>query len=84
MFLNCSSLENLDISNFNTTNVTNMGSMFSGCSNLTKLDLGKNFNTENVQDMKWMFTGCSRFHEDIQNNLNNVEGIINFFKGKNK
>ena len=32
MFLDCSSLKELNLSNFNTNNVTKMGNMFSGCS----------------------------------------------------
>ena len=67
MFEGCSSLEKLNLNNFNTTNVENMGSMFEGCSNLTKLDL-KNFNTTKVKDMEWMFSGCSSLTElDIKN-----------------
>ena len=42
----------------NTSEVTNMSVMFSGCSSLTTLDL-KNFNTSNVTDMRGMFHGCS-------------------------
>ena len=58
MFCNCSSLTNLDVSNFNTANVTNMYGMFSNCSKLTSLDLS-NFDTANVTDMGWMFCTCS-------------------------
>ena len=32
MFAGCSSLKELNLSNFNTTNVTDMRNMFSGCS----------------------------------------------------
>ena len=81
MFYKCSSLIELNLQNFNTTNVTNMNSMFRECSKLTKLDL-QNFNTEKVTKKENMFFGCNSFPEDIQNK--NVEGIINFFKGKNK
>ena len=44
----------LDLSNFNTSNVTNMTHMFSGMSNLTTLDLS-NFDTSRVTDMSFMF-----------------------------
>ena len=44
----------LDLSNFDTSNVTNMQSMFSGMSNLTTLDLS-NFNTSKVTNMAAMF-----------------------------
>ena len=58
MFWRCSSLTNINLSNFNTQNVTNMGSMFDGCSSLTNINLS-NFNTQNVTDMSCMFSCCS-------------------------
>ena len=58
MFSGCSGLTSLDLSHFNTQNVTDMQSMFSGCSGLTSLDLS-HFNTQNVTDMIEMFKGCS-------------------------
>ena len=42
----------------NTEKVTNMGYMFSGCTNLTSLDVTK-FNTANVTNMSDMFRNCS-------------------------
>ena len=45
----------IDLSNFDTSNVTDMSYMFYGMSNLTTLDLS-NFNTSQVTDMKYMFT----------------------------
>ena len=44
----------IDVSNFDTSRVTNMGYMFSGISNLNTLDLS-NFNTSNVTEMNHMF-----------------------------
>jgi surface protein len=58
MFEGCSKLTSLDVSNFNTTNVTDMYGMFEGCSNLESLDVSK-FNTANVTNMSSMFYGCS-------------------------
>ena len=43
--------------NLNTENVTDMNSMFLGCSSLRSLDL-TNFDTGNVTDMSSMFLGC--------------------------
>ena len=57
MFYNCNSLSSLDLSNFNTQNVTYMGFMFYGCNSLSSIDLS-NFNTQNVTDMRYMFSGC--------------------------
>ena len=42
----------------NTSQVTNMGSMFSGCSGLTSLDVS-GFDTSKVTSMGSMFDGCS-------------------------
>ena len=44
--------------NFDTSNVTNMANMFSGCRSLTNLDLSC-FNTSKVTNMAYMFSGCS-------------------------
>ena len=57
MFAYCSSLSNINLSNFNTQNVTDMSWMFYGCKSLINLDLS-NFNTQNVTKMSKMFIGC--------------------------
>jgi surface protein len=59
MFYGCSSLKELNLSNFNTNtnNVTNMKGMLYGCSSLEELNLS-NFNTNNVTNMVCMFYGC--------------------------
>lgn len=59
MFNACKSLTSLDISNFDTSKVTDMNWMFNNCSNLTSLDVS-NFDTSNVTNMSEMFTGCSK------------------------
>ena len=63
MFSECSSLININLSNFNTNNVTNMSYMFSRCSSLTNINLS-NFNTNNVTDMSDMFSGCKKLNKD--------------------
>ena len=50
MFSECYSLKELNLSNFNTNNVTDMGYMFSKCSSLKELNLS-NFKTNNVTYM---------------------------------
>ena len=66
--------------NFNTANVTNMHSMFSGCYNLTSLNLS-NFNTANVRDMGGMFFGCTSLTSlDLSNfNTENVTSMVYMF-----
>ena len=65
MFWGCSSLKEINLSNFNTNNVTKMYRMFYGCSSLKEINLS-NFNTNNVTDMGGMFCGCS---DDIKNKI---------------
>ena len=55
MFYYCSSLTSLNLSNFNTINVTDMSRMFSLCSSLNTLDLS-NFDTKNVKNSKEIFS----------------------------
>ena len=58
LFCYCTNIIDIDLSSFDTKNVTNMSWMFCGCSNLTNLNLSS-FNTKNVTNMKEMFRGCS-------------------------
>ena len=53
-FQNCTEM---DISNLDTSNVTNMRGMFYNCSGLTSLDV-TGFDTSKVTDMTDMFVGC--------------------------
>ena len=47
----------LDLSNLDTSSVTNMSGMFSDCNSLTELNLS-NFDTSKVTDMSYMFRNC--------------------------
>ncbi|TYV67284.1 BspA family leucine-rich repeat surface protein [Listeria monocytogenes] len=58
LFLYCTALTSLDLSNFDTNQVTNMNGMFYGTSSLTSLDLS-NFDTSQVTNMNNMFSNTS-------------------------
>ncbi len=58
MFAGCYNLTSVDVSQFDTSQVTNMSSMFSDCSSLASLDLSK-FDTSQTTNMSSMFYGCS-------------------------
>ena len=47
----------MDLSGFNTTSVTFMAVMFSGCESLTSLDIS-NFDLTQITNMALMFSGC--------------------------
>ena len=57
LFSYLTNLKSIDLSNFDTSNVTNMNGMFMGCSSLTSIDVN-NFNTSEVTDMAFMFDFC--------------------------
>ena len=80
MFSGCSSLQSLDVSNFDTTNAVSMDYMFSNCSSLQSIDLS-NFNTTNVYGMNGMFNGCTSLHSlDLSNfNTSKVTGMMIMF-----
>ena len=59
MFRDLSNLISLDVSNFDTSKVTNMEAMFAGMPSLTTLNLS-NFDTSKVTRMNSMFEGVSR------------------------
>ena len=58
MFSGCDSLASVDVSSWNTSNVTNMSYMFSSCYSLTTLNLNY-FDTSKVEDMSYMFNICN-------------------------
>ena len=67
MFCECKCFRSIDLSNFNTQNVTNMSYMFSHCESLNDINLS-NFNTQNVTDMNNMFSFCKSLNTiDLSN-----------------
>ena len=58
MFSGCSQLTSLDVSNWDTSNITDMSGIFMECSKLTSLDVS-NWDTSNVTSMNAVFASCS-------------------------
>ena len=59
LFSSLSSIESIDISGLNTSEVTDMDAMFNGCSELTSINLS-GLDTSNVTSMVDMFSNCSK------------------------
>lgn len=76
MFENCSSLKEIDLSNFETKNVYYMNDMFMNCSSLKTIDTSK-FNTAKVKDMQFMFYNCSSLQTlDVSNfNTSKIKSV---------
>ena len=92
MFRDCSKLESLDLSGFNTSNVSGgtqssngMGFMFYGCSSLKSLDVSS-FDTSKLTYMRCMFAYCSSLETlDLSNfNTANVTDMQFMFQGCSK
>ena len=66
MFANCNSLTSLDVSKWDTSNVTYMSGMFDDCTSLTTLDIS-NWNTSKVKYFGSMFDNP---------NLTTIKGVI--------
>ena len=82
MFEECNELEYLNLSNFNTINVSDMGWMFNKCHKLRIIKGIENFNTIKVTNMNSMFQECNELENlNLSNfntiNLNDMEWMLN-------
>lgn len=88
-FATNSSTFNVDVSNWNTSNITGFNITFQGCSNFnqdlsTKITAagGLAWDVSSVTTMNYMFNGCSSFNSSIYNwNTSNVTNMAAMFKG---
>ena len=67
-----------------TSTITNLGSMFENCKEMTSIDLGEEFDTEKVTNMSKMFNGCIKATTiNLGNNFNteNVTDMSYMFNG---
>ena len=65
MFCNCDKLTSLDVTNFNTAKVTDMGYMFCRCHNLKEIYVSDKFVTDAVTNSYQMFAYCESLSGDI-------------------
>ena len=67
MFYDCNNIIEVDLSNFDTSNITNMNDMFSYCINVRKIKFPSNANKSNiiekVTNMNYMFNYCKNLEE---------------------
>lgn len=75
----------IDLTGFDTSNVTDMRGMFLGCRKITSLDVSS-FNTSNVTNMQGMFVGCENLASiDVSNfNTSRVTNMQDMFLGCEK
>ena len=58
IFRGCSDITEINLSNFDASQVTDMGFMFKGCSSLISIDF-TNLNTANINNLQGIFDSCS-------------------------
>ena len=80
MFYECSDINEIDLSNFDSSSVTSISEMFYFCSTLTSINLS-NFETSNVTDMTRLFCFCeSLSYLDLSSfdtsQVKNMEGLF--------
>ena len=86
MFSECSSLEEINLSNFNTENVSNMTTMFYRCYSLKNIFIS-NFNTDKAIELNSMFLGCKKeliISMRSEYNIIREEGLNNYIFKKLK
>ena len=70
----------IDISDWDVSNVTDMGSMFFRCEELESVGDISNWDVSNVTDMSYMFCYCKNFNQDISKwNVSKVRYKIDMF-----
>lgn len=87
-FLGCSKLIELDVSGFDTSDVTNMCKVFQECSNLEEIKGIENWNVSKVKTFGYMFNDCpnlkyldlSKWNTVSVTNKSNTEGASNGFE----
>ena len=66
-FENCTSLDKVNLTHFDSSKVATMDHMFYNCKSLTSLDFSE-FNLENLVNSSFMFCGCIKITEIKFNN----------------
>ena len=69
MFSGCSNITEIDLSQFDSSNVESMVGMFEDCTSLSSLDLS-NLETSNVENMYYMFRNCLSLSSINLTNIN--------------
>ena len=86
IFLDCKSLETIDISSWNFSLVDSVTNLFSGCLKLSNINMGDLFTRENckIKDLTGMFKNCASLTSipGIENwNTSSFEKLYEMFKG---
>ena len=76
LFSNLTNVTSIDLSNIDTSGMTNMSNMFLDNTSLTNITFGDNFNTANVTNMSGMFKNCTILKTIDLSSFNTSNAII--------
>lgn len=82
MFLNCSSLTELDLSHFDTRGVNDFRGMFNGCSSLKKLNLSNWIFVNGILQISSMLYGCDSLETLILDNVQMLTSTYSYYPDK--
>ena len=81
-YIGFQNIRNIDISEWDVSNVRDMGQMFMWCERFN-CDISE-WNVSNVDNTSYMFDGCRNFNCDLSDwNVSNVENMEGMFEGCN-
>lgn len=78
MFSSCCNVKTLDLSGFNTTNVTTFSGMFNGCENLESINLSSFTISDKTTSLSNMFIYCRHLKNIIRNKNWNTSNVTTF------
>ena len=75
MFYGCKKLNNIDVSNFNSSNCNSIKYMYYQCENIKLIDM-INWDMSNISDISYLFNGCKNLDKiKISSNFKNIENL---------
>ena len=72
MFMELTNIIEIDLSNFDASELVNMNKMFFSCTNLKNVIIGQNFDSSKVTNMENMFRNCKSLISIDLSNLNTI------------
>lgn len=78
MFAGCSSLTQIDLSEYNIRKCTSIKDLFCDCVNLEKIIIDSTFNTSSIENMQGVFARCTKLN-DINLEIFNTKNATTMF-----
>ena len=82
LFLGCTNLHSIDLSNFDTSELEDVFGLFAECHNLININFGNSFKENKIKSVNYMFYSCLNLEQiDLAKfNTKNVENFESMFE----